>query len=146
VTIRVATQADAPTLAALEIACFAEPWSAGVIAGDLNSSMSRAWLAESAGVPTGYLIGAQVLDEFTVARLASVPGSRRTGTGRALLRHAIASARASGVIAIFLEVRASNVPAICLYESEGFVITRRRKGYYADGEDALDMKLTLEVG
>ena len=124
----------------MEAACFAEPWSPPVIAGDLASSASRAWIAERDGQPVGYLIGAQVLDEFTIARLAALPAVRREGVGRRLLQHAMAEAHDNDIHAIFLEVRASNVAAIFLYESAGFFVTRRRKGYYADGEDALDMK------
>ncbi len=141
--IRRATAVDAPVLAALERACFAEPWSLESVAADLASPLARAWIAHEADVPVGYLIGTQVVDEFTVARIASLPSSRRRGIGRALLDRAIATARASGVTVVFLEVRAGNVPAIALYESVGFVATRRRKGYYADGEDALDMRWEL---
>ena len=119
--IRRATAGDAPVLVALERACFAEPWSLESVAGDLASP----------------------LDEFTVARIASLPSFRRRGIARALLGRAIATARASGVTVVFLEVRAGNVPAIALYESVGFIATRRRKGYYADGEDALDMRWEL---
>lgn len=143
VQIRPAARGDAPALATMEAACFAEPWSPALVAADLMSAGSRAWIAQSADQSIGYLIGAQVLDEFTIARLGTLPAARRHGTGRSLLAHAIASARSDGVTAVFLEVRASNLAAILLYESAGFVVTRRRKGYYADGEDALDMKLEL---
>jgi ribosomal protein S18 acetylase RimI-like enzyme len=37
---------------------------------------------------------------------------------------------------ISLEVREHNQPAICLYENNGFMEVTKRKGYYADGEDA----------
>ncbi len=141
--IRRATAADAPVLAALERACFAEPWSLESVAGDLASPLARAWIAHEGDSAAGYLLGTQVVDEFTVARIASLPSFRRRGIGRALLDRAVATARASGVTVVFLEVRAGNVPAIALYASVGFIVTRRRKGYYADGEDALDMRWEL---
>ena len=42
-----------------------------------------------------------------------------------------------------LEVRASNMAAVALYEQLGFQHVGRRKGYYADGEDALLMNRAL---
>lgn len=143
VVIRRATLADAPVLAALEAACFAEPWSLADVASDLRQNVSRAWLAELDGIAVGYLLGSQVVDEFTVARVASAPKARRSGVGRALLDHAVTAAQGQGVTVVFLEVRAGNVAAIRLYETAGFVVTRRRKGYYQDGEDALDMRWDL---
>jgi ribosomal-protein-alanine N-acetyltransferase len=45
-----------------------------------------------------------------------------------------------------LEVRPSNQEAIGLYDSFGFKVIGRRKGYYYDtGEDALVMELQLET-
>ena len=45
-----------------------------------------------------------------------------------------------GYSEVTLEVRASNVAAIGLYERHGLTVLGRRKGYYADtGEDALIM-------
>ncbi len=129
----------------MEAACFAEPWSAAAVASDLTSATCRAWIAEIGGSSVGYLLGTQVVDEFTVARIASLPNARRCGIGRTLLRHAIGCAQADGVTSVFLEVRASNEAAIQLYTSAGFVVTRRRKGYYANGEDALDMRCDLNA-
>ncbi len=141
--IRRASVADAAVLAALEAACFGEAWPEAVVASDLAAAISRAWLAEADGRAVGYLLGSQILDEFTISRVASVPEARRTGVGRALVAAAFAGAKDAGGTAAFLEVRASNSAAITLYESFGFVTTRRRKGYYGDGEDALDMRAEL---
>jgi ribosomal protein S18 acetylase RimI-like enzyme len=45
---------------------------------------------------------------------------------------------------VLLEVRASNAKAIAMYEHRlGFASVGRRRGYYADGEDALLMALAL---
>ena len=46
---------------------------------------------------------------------------------------------------VLLEVRQSNGPAIALYRSVGFETTGVRRGYYSDtGEDALEMRVTLD--
>ena len=45
---------------------------------------------------------------------------------------------------LMLEVRASNAPAIALYEKHGFAAVGRRKNYYdAPREDAVLMTLTF---
>ena len=45
---------------------------------------------------------------------------------------------------VFLEVRPTNAEALRLYESLGFQVIGRRKGYYFDtGEDALVMEARL---
>ncbi len=138
--LRRATPADAPVVATLEAACFAEPWSAASVRAELMAPVGRGWLAESGDITLGYLLGTLVVDEFTVARIASLPQYRRCGVGRALLQRALSAARDEGATAAFLEVRASNAAAIGLYAAHGFTVSRRRKGYYADGEDALDMR------
>jgi ribosomal-protein-alanine N-acetyltransferase len=69
---------------------------------------------------------------------------RRAGIGRALLREAKRAARVAGARAIALVVAAGNVPAIALYENEGFDVVRPRPGFYSQavpgGPDALEMR------
>ena len=53
-------------------------------------------------------------------------------------------ARERAVTLAFLEVRPTNAEALGLYESFGFRVIGRRKGYYFDtGEDALVMEARL---
>ena len=44
-----------------------------------------------------------------------------------------------------LEVSCANTPAIELYSSLGFFQMNLRRGYYANGEDAIEMALELPV-
>ena len=52
-------------------------------------------------------------------------------------------AREHAVVRILLEVRASNAPAIAMYEGLGFSRFNVRERYYADGEDGVEMELRL---
>ena len=78
-----------------------------------------------------------VLDETSLTTLAVHPSARRRGLAEALLRECQARATDSGSAHFFLEVRASNAPAIALYRKCGLARVGRRKRYYADNEDAL---------
>src|SRR5579862_6749490 len=60
---------------------------------------------------------------------------RRQGLGRQLLMAALDRTAADGLVRIELEVLASNVPAVHLYRSAGFVREGiRRQARYLDGE------------
>jgi ribosomal-protein-alanine N-acetyltransferase len=54
-----------------------------------------------------------------------------------MLKFLIESGAKKGSRDLFLEVRASNLPARTLYERFGFSPLSVRKKYYADGEDAM---------
>ncbi len=69
-----------------------------------------------------------------VTTLGVLPDYRRRGIALALLKRCEHSL---DLPAIRLSVRASNHPAISLYEGQGYVVINRWKKYYVGGEDAL---------
>ncbi len=76
--------------------------------------------------------------EIGVARLYSLcvdPEHQRRGLGRTLLRTTEQLARAAGMEAYQLEVRADNPAGILLYENEGWSYKAMLPGYYEDGSD-----------
>lgn len=94
----------------------------------------------------GFAITQVVLDEATLFNLAVDPAFQRQGIGRELLEHVIVELESRGIQTLWLEVRASNRPAIALYEQLDFNEVSVRRNYYptADGkEDAIIMALTL---
>ena len=70
---------------------------------------------------------------------------RNKGHALELLDFAEKNLKEKGIEKIFLEVRAGNFVAQKLYEKRGFTIISKRKGYYADGEDALVMAKEIKV-
>jgi ribosomal-protein-alanine acetyltransferase len=86
----------------------------------------------------GFLVTREVAPgESEILNLAVDPAERRTGIARRLLMDVLA--RGKG--AWFLEVRASNVAAIRLYESTGFTRAGERKNYYDEpAEDGIVMR------
>ena len=88
----------------------------------------------------GYCGMWRILEEAHITNIAVNPNYRRKHIGETLLKTIIDNCYKNMVKFITLEVRASNVPAISLYEKYGFKSLGTRKGYYQDNnEDALIM-------
>lgn len=142
VTIRPATPGDLPGLVNLEQACFAIPWSEDSLRHDLTANPAAHYLVavHDDGQTAGYAAFWQVLDEGQITNVAVMPEKRRNGIARRLMEQLIGLAAGLGVHSLTLEVRASNLPALQLYSSCGFVRAGLRRGYYQDnGEDAIIM-------
>jgi len=95
-------------------------------------------VAECGGVLIGLLAYRVIHDEGEILNLAVHPHWRRQRVAHSLLAHVLPLAPVW-----FLEVRASNQPALALYRQLGFHQAGRRPQYYSDGEDALLLRLGL---
>lgn len=134
-----------PQVAALEKFCFpADPWSENIFRTALDDPGYVILLAERAdGTLGGYAVLYTVLDEGNLDNIAVAPEARRRGVADALLG-ALTGFGREHLSVLMLEVRASNAPAIALYEKHGFVAVGRRKNYYdAPREGAVLMNLTF---
>lgn len=79
-----------------------------------------------------------ILEEAHITILAVHPQYHYQGLGQALLYSLLKTASDRGLERATLEVRASNLAAISLYQKFGFKTAGRRRRYYQDnGEDAL---------
>ena len=104
-----------------------------------------AWVADLIGGVAGFLVGRIAADEFEILNMAVSGAHRRTGIGSKLLEFALEFSRLSGSTRAYLEVRASNEPAIALYARHGFTECGRRPRYYAEPvEDALLLCLRMD--
>ena len=128
-------------VAAIEAACFSQPWSYEAFCAELSNPLSKTWVAIAAdGEAAGFLNAAFVLDEGSLNNIAVLASYRRQGAARLLLSEAIAYCQSSAVSFFTLEVRKSNVGAIALYTGLGFEPVGERKGFYTKPtEDALLM-------
>ena len=137
------TATHLPQVAALEKVCFpADPWSGELFRAALESPHTALLAAEKEdGGVLGYAVLSAVLDEGSLDNIAVSPHCRRRGVADALLS-ALTDLGRTGLSVLLLEVRASNRPAIALYEKHGFVPVGQRRNYYnAPKEDALLMTL-----
>lgn len=139
------TEEYLPTVAALERICFpSDPWSEDLYRAALNNPAVAVLLARGEdGALLGYAVLSTVLDEGNLDNIAVAPEHRRRGVADALLSALTAFGR-EHLACLMLEVRASNTPAIALYEKHGFTAVGRRKNYYdAPKEDAILMTLNF---
>ena len=135
---------DAPVIAELENQCFSDPWSERSIASELDNPLSYWLVADDNGVIAGYVGSQSVLDAADMMNLAVSPDYRKQGIGQDLVKGLINHLQNNNVIALLLEVRISNAPAISLYEKLGFVqVGRRPKYYHNPREDALILRKEL---
>ena len=130
-------------LAEIEKACFHAPWSESMLREELGKGIFL--VAERDGQAVGYVGCQTVLDEGYITNVAVSPDARRQGIARALIAKLTDEARAARLAFVTLEVRASNAPAIALYEGAGFGRVGVRKNFYtAPTEDAVLMTQFLK--
>jgi ribosomal-protein-alanine N-acetyltransferase len=134
---------DLDAVLAIERASFVTPWSRAAFRYELlQNRVARCVVMRADGEVVGYLCLWEIGHEIHITNLAVHPRFRRQGIARALLGATLEEARRTGVEQAFLEVRPTNSEARALYESFGFQVIGRRKGYYFDtGEDALVMEV-----
>jgi ribosomal-protein-alanine N-acetyltransferase len=136
-----ATIAHGPAMAAIHATAFGarQRWGADAMALQLGLPGAFGLLAG----PDGFVLARVAADEAEILTLAVVPSARRQGLARQLLLGAIARAVQLGAAAILLEVAEANTAARALYAGLGFTQVGLRRGYYAQGMDALVLRLDL---
>ena len=127
-------------IAQLEQACFSTPWTEAMLEEELFNPQASFIVAEDEeGNVLGYAGLHVVLDEGYIDNIAVEPDARRHGVASALL-DVYCRFGAVNLAFLTLEVRASNAPAIGLYEKYGFQCAGIRPGYYQrPREDAVIM-------
>ena len=128
-------------VAQLEELCFNDPWSEKSVTSELTNKLSL-WLVATEGERVAGYVGSQtVLDETDMMNIAVHPDFRRQGIAERLVISLVEELRKKGSKCLTLEVRASNEPAITLYEKLGFSQVGRRPKYYRNPrEDALILR------
>jgi ribosomal-protein-alanine N-acetyltransferase len=151
-TVRLASTEDAAKLSALHRASFHDGWSEADFRTWLSRPEAFATLAvlaaadrEWEAVAFGLALAAG--DDAELLTIATAAASRRQGAGREIFAALDAEARKRRLTRWVLEVARSNLAAIGLYKSSGFVEIAVRKAYYPQGEGREDaLVLSRPVG
>lgn len=131
-----------PEVAAIESACFSDPWSPKLLEDSLQNSWNHFWVAqeETSEVILGYAALSLIAGEGEIQRIAVLPDARRRGIARELMAAMESFVKENQGEALTLEVRRGNEAARNLYKSCGFAKEAIRKGYYRrPTEDAIIM-------
>jgi ribosomal-protein-alanine N-acetyltransferase len=146
VQLRPMAEEDLARVSAVERESYAFPWSEGIFRDCLRVGYVCR-VVEIGFDLVGYGVMSTGAGEAHILNLCVRETMRGRGIGRTLLRQLLDLAVEAGVEDAFLEVRPSNLAAIRLYQSLGFVQVGVRKGYYqaAGGrEDATVLRLDLQ--
>ena len=128
-------------VAQLEKLCFSDPWSEKSVASELENPLSLWLVALDGDTVAGYVGSQSVMGESDMMNIAVHPDYRRQGLAEELVNALVTALAENGNHSLTLEVRASNAPAIALYEKTGFSQVGRRKNYYRNPkEDALILR------
>ena len=128
-------------VAALEALCFSDPWSENSVAYELTNPLSLWLVAVEEDRVAGYVGSQTVVGETDMMNIAVHPDFRRNGIAEQLVNTLVDQLKAIESHCLTLEVRASNDPAIKLYEKLGFSQIGRRPNYYRHPkEDALILR------
>ena len=122
---------------------FTTAWSKDYYLSELGRATSILQVCRCHAVAVAYLNAWICHDEVQILRVATHPEHDRRGHAAALMEVLVSACRTAGLSCVFLEVRPSNDPALGLYIARGFAEVARRPAYYADGEDALVLRLDL---
>lgn len=147
VTVRLATAADAATLAVMardlvELG-LGWTWTGPRIAGHIRAAESVVLVAQRGKRIIAFAIMRFGEEEAHLDLLAVRPRYRRAGAGRRLVEWLEKSALVAGVSVIYLEVRENNQAARSFYEAMGYCPVRQLPGYYRGRETAVCMARDL---
>lgn len=144
VTITPMAAAHIAAIADIEKRCFSTPWSVAALTEELDNPHAVFYAATDGEQVLGYAGMHHVGDEGYIDNVAVAPEARRQGVARALMSALEEYGRERSLYRLTLEVRASNAPAIALYEGAGYVSDGVRPKFYAKPtEDAVILSLYL---
>ncbi|MDQ6773958.1 MAG: ribosomal protein S18-alanine N-acetyltransferase [Candidatus Dormibacteraeota bacterium] len=138
-------EADVPVIQEIERHIFSTPWPRNAYYRELASRNSAYYIVlrregEEGSAIVGYGGMWRMYDEAHVTTIGVRQDLQHQGYGRIVFAGLVQAAHDMGAKWVTLEVRASNDGAMKMYETFGFKVIGRRRGYYTDnGEDAIVM-------
>lgn len=138
-----ATPDAAFVLSEIDQATFDKSIDAANFQAMLQRSDYSFFIIENEKIAVGYVSLLEIKPELELIRIAILPNYRNQGFAYQYLKIIFAEYTKLGFDTVFLEVSASNKPAIHLYEKIGFNQYNLRRNYYGEGDDAVLFKYSI---
>lgn len=129
--IRYMQKKDVPEIALLEKQIFSSPWSEKSFLDAQASEDNLYFVAEEQGAIVGYIGIWTSFETADLCNLAVAEQYRKHLFAQGLLQEAVAALQKRKVERLLLEVRESNIPALCFYKKNNFQQIGIRKNYYS---------------
>lgn len=143
-TIRQMTKDDIDVIYEMECLLFKESaWPKETLEKDMELFYFDV-IEENEGI-VGYCSLSVMYENADILNIGVHPNYRKKGYAKMMMKHMLDIAKRERAQNVTLEVRVSNEPAICLYESFDFKKVAKRRQYYQDGEDAFLMIYEMGV-
>ena len=130
----------------IEQRAYSHPWTRGNFLDSHKAGYQVITLLGDASV-LGYFVAMPGVQEVHLLNITVDPAYQRQGLGIMMLDALVIWSRGQAAKWLWLEVRASNARAICVYERYGFKRVGERKNYYplqvGQREHAVVMSLQL---
>jgi [ribosomal protein S18]-alanine N-acetyltransferase len=126
---RLMQEEDLANIMSIERTAYEFSWTEGNFRDCLKAKY-HCWIYQENSLIIGYGILSAAVGEGHVLNLCVRKESQRQGIGKKILQFLFDHAQSLKVEDLFLEVRASNKPAMQLYELMGFCEYGRRDNYY----------------
>ncbi|MBL4906251.1 MAG: ribosomal protein S18-alanine N-acetyltransferase [Sneathiella sp.] len=128
----------ADLLAGLHSSCFSKGWSKRNFQQLLRQPGTFAQILEEADNPVAFSLYQVAIEEAEILTIGVLPEVRGRSYGHILLQQGEKYLFTKGVIRLLLEVSATNIPAIRLYEKRQFKKIGTRKNYYRESGKKVD--------
>ena len=122
---------------------FVDGYSLEELTRSFENRSLKGFIAYMENQAVGYILYTLTDFDLDIDSVFVLDAFRKKGIGKKLVLEVLSMATKKGLEKVFLEVRKSNIPAISLYQSQGFIEFSVRKKYYFDGEDAICMQKEL---
>jgi len=123
----------------IEKEAFDQPWTEAMFIPELSDPNAHYVVLVSGEEVIAYGGYHYIVDEAHITNIAVKKTERGKGIGKMLMMHLLEDAKSQGAVAVTLEVKDINAPAISMYTSFGFKIEGVRPKYYNNKNDAFIM-------